>query len=304
MTAANARRRAGFTLIELLVVIAIIAVLIALLLPAVQAAREAARRAQCVNNLVQLSVALQNYEASHEVFPAGVINPTGPIASVPKGYHMSWVTQILPYIELGNAFRKMDFNAGAYDPANSTVRSLQVHIFLCPSDGFGGGRGPAGALSTNYAANHHDVEAPIDVTNTGAFYLNSFTRYEDIPDGTSFTIFLGEHRKESGDLGWMSGTRATLRNTGAAINNSKIASIVGSGTQDGDDDDETQPIAVTADGVDVPTLVGGYGSPHPGGANFAFGDGSVKFLKAGISKKVFRRLGNRADGELVDAGQF
>ena len=59
-------RRRGFTLIELLVVIAIIAVLIALLLPAVQAAREAARRAQCVNNLKQIGLALHNYHTAHE----------------------------------------------------------------------------------------------------------------------------------------------------------------------------------------------------------------------------------------------
>src|SRR5262245_58781466 len=61
--------RRGFTLIELLVVIAIIAILIALLLPAVQAAREAARRAQCVNNLKQIGLALHNYHSSHETFP-------------------------------------------------------------------------------------------------------------------------------------------------------------------------------------------------------------------------------------------
>ena len=87
----------GFTLIELLVVIAIIAVLIALLLPAVQAAREAARRAQCVNNLMQLGIAMQNYESSHEMLPPGVVNLTGPILDQPKGYHFGWLVQILPY---------------------------------------------------------------------------------------------------------------------------------------------------------------------------------------------------------------
>src|SRR6185312_4317219 len=77
--APRASRSRGFTLIELLVVIAIIAVLIALLLPAVQAAREAARRSQCVNNLMQLAIGVQNYESSHEVYPPGVVSESGPV---------------------------------------------------------------------------------------------------------------------------------------------------------------------------------------------------------------------------------
>src|SRR5262245_65740468 len=93
----GSRDRRGFTLIELLVVIAIIAVLIALLLPAVQSAREAARRAQCCNNLMQMGIAIVNYESSHERLPPGVVNSTGPVLDVPKGYHFGWMTQILPY---------------------------------------------------------------------------------------------------------------------------------------------------------------------------------------------------------------
>ena len=72
-------RRRAFTLIELLIVVGIIAVLIALLLPAIQAAREQARRAQCINNLLQLGIAMGNYASTHSVLPPGVVNDKGPI---------------------------------------------------------------------------------------------------------------------------------------------------------------------------------------------------------------------------------
>ena len=136
MTIGTPRQRAGFTLIELLVVIAIIAVLIALLLPAVQAAREAARRAQCLNNLVQIGVAIQNYDSAHEMLPPGVIDTTGPITNAAKGYHYSWMVQILPYLEQANTYKKINFKGGVYDPANVTVRAHSISIFMCPSDGF------------------------------------------------------------------------------------------------------------------------------------------------------------------------
>ena len=103
--------------------IAIIAVLIALLLPAVQAAREAARRAQCCNNLMQLGIAVQNYESSHEVLPPGVVNDTGPVLDQPKGYHFGWLTQILPYCELRNVYNHFNFKLGLYEPQNFTTRT-------------------------------------------------------------------------------------------------------------------------------------------------------------------------------------
>ena len=303
MTIGTPRRRAGFTLIELLVVIAIIAVLIALLLPAVQAAREAARRSQCINNLMQIGVALQNYESSYEVLPPGVVNPTGPIVNAPKGYHMSWMVQILPYIEQRNAFKKLNFNEGAYAPANDTVRSHGINVFVCPSDYAPKSAKTAGGVdieANSYAACHHDVEAPIDVKNQGVFYLNSSTRYEDISDGTSSTLFVGEKRLTTKELGWMSGTRATLRNTGTLPNGSRFGpNPLGVGP--GDDESDVPP----APGEPDPRLVvGGFSSRHPGGTNFLFGDGSVRFIKNSIAANVFRHLGNRADGELVSNNEY
>src|SRR5210317_1079102 len=105
-----AARRTAFTLVELLVVIAIISILVALLLPAVNAAREAARRTQCKNNVAQLGLALHNYEMAHENLPPGVVNPTGPIRSVPEGNHTSWTVQILPMIEEAAAYARFDFD--------------------------------------------------------------------------------------------------------------------------------------------------------------------------------------------------
>ena len=91
--------RGGFSLVELAVVIGVIALLISLLLPSVQSAREAARRTQCRNNLMQLAIALHNYEMTFEMLPPGSVNETGPIRNTPQGYHHSWIVQILPYIE-------------------------------------------------------------------------------------------------------------------------------------------------------------------------------------------------------------
>jgi prepilin-type N-terminal cleavage/methylation domain-containing protein/prepilin-type processing-associated H-X9-DG protein len=296
-------RERAFTLIELLVVIAIIAVLVALLLPAVQSAREAARRAQCVNNLMQVGIALQNYEAAHEVLPPGVVNPTSPIVEQPKGYHFGWLTQILPYMELRPIYNHLNFNVGLYETENITTRAMVVRSFLCPSD-TGSPRGATGLSMTNYAGNHNDVEAPIAANNTGVLFLNSAIRYEDVPDGTSQTIFVCEKLNDGLGLGWASGTRASLRNTGTSVNFQRTSTSSLPATPVGDDaaaEGEGNEAAAFGDAV---RFVGGYSSRHPGGANCAFGDGSCRFLKSSITVGVLKLLGNRADGEFVDSDKF
>jgi prepilin-type N-terminal cleavage/methylation domain-containing protein/prepilin-type processing-associated H-X9-DG protein len=294
----------GFTLIELLVVIAIIAVLIALLLPAVQSAREAARRAQCCNNMMQLAIALVNYESSHEILPPGVVNTTGPIVDQPKGYHFGWLPQILPYCELRNVYNHLNFNVGVYEAHNSTTRADVVGAFLCPSDS-GSKRGAGGAGETNYVGCHHDVEAPIAANNMGVLFLNSAIHIEDVTDGTSQTIFLSEKLNDGLDQGWASGTRASLRNTGGGINALPVKPLPPGVVVNDDDTGPTGGRGVAAI-VDADTLrfVGGFGSRHPGGCNTAFGDGSVRFIKNSITPRVLRLLGNRADGDFVSSDTY
>jgi prepilin-type N-terminal cleavage/methylation domain-containing protein/prepilin-type processing-associated H-X9-DG protein len=294
----------GFTLIELLVVIAIIAVLIALLLPAVQSAREAARRAQCCNNLMQLGIALQNYESSHEVFPPGVVNNTGPILDQPKGYHYGWLVQILPYCEQKNIYNHLNFKLGVYELQNLTTRTTLVRSFLCPSDG-GINRGTNGIAMTNYVGCHNDIEAPIDVKNKGVFFLNSAVRYEDIPDGSSQTIFVAEKLNDGTGEGWGSGTRASLRNTGSGVNGPfNVPGALARFGAVGPTEDPDQLATTSQAAPGTAAFVGGFASRHPGGANCAFGDGSVRFMKSSIGAGVLRLLGNRADGEILDSDKY
>src|ERR1700751_2839405 len=101
-------KRHGFTLIELLVVIAIIAVLIGLLLPAVQAAREAARRAQCVNNIKQLGLAVHNYISNNNVFVSQSIQNVG--SRIANGsWSYGWLPYLLPYLEQQAMYNALNF---------------------------------------------------------------------------------------------------------------------------------------------------------------------------------------------------
>lgn len=287
--------RTGFTLIELLVVIAIIAVLIALLLPAVQMAREAARRAECKNHLMQVGLALQNYSMTHDVLPPGSINPTGPIRGVvdESQYHMGWIVQILPYLELGNTFNHIDFREGVYSQVNSAVRSQSPAVLKCNSV-------PPGSTlvgGTTYFGVHHDIEAPIQENQDGVLYLNSSVHYEDITDGSAYTLFvvesLPDYRKS---LGWMSGTYSSLRNgvVQTVMEEGQPRYFLHGALTEGTDEARLQQ-------GDPELFVGGPRSQHTGGFHAVAGDGAVRFISNSISPLLLRNLCNRHDGEMIDS---
>src|SRR5262245_2944594 len=209
--------RRGFTLIELLVVIAIIAVLIALLLPAVQSAREAARRAQCVNNLKQITLAMHNFESTNGHLPEGI----GPFPKVTMGNSRATLAAvIMPYLEQGAAYNVFNFDLDVNSRVeNTTAWFTQVPGYLCPSDP-SAARYPA--YSSFYARNNYfgsvgktgaqrfmnGVDAETDGSKVGIFNINmnlsgsanptasnynpdygkvAPVRLQDVTDGTSNT---------------------------------------------------------------------------------------------------------------------
>jgi prepilin-type N-terminal cleavage/methylation domain-containing protein/prepilin-type processing-associated H-X9-DG protein len=292
-------RRRAFTLIELSIVIVIIAILIALLLPAIQSAREQARRTQCINNLLQLGIAMGNYSSTHSVLPPGVVNQTSPVVDLPSGYHFSWTVQILPYLDQRNLYRHFDINTSVYAASNETLRGTVVATFLCPSS-------PRAPSSSSYAGCHHDVEAPIAEDNHGVLFLNSHVALDDIADGTASTILIGESREpDPYELGWASGTSATLRNTGHPISDPRSTlSLFKNLSNLSVDERIAAANSMMEEGKFPIEFVGGFSSFHPHGANFLFCDGTVRFLKQSVSLEIFRRLGHRYDGEVVSDSVF
>ncbi len=215
------RQQTAFTLVELLVVIAIIGILVGLLLPAVQAAREAARRMSCSNNLSQLGIALHNYEMAHRTLPPGTVDAQGPIVHLPVGFHHSWIVQILPMLDEAVAYKQLDHSQSIYTKRNFPVRAHKVRTLRCPSSS------ADGYAQSNYAGVHDSREVPIDVTNNGVLFLNSRVRFDDISDGVTHTLFVGEKFIDPTELGWSSGTRATLRNMGSPLNLNRRRGIYG-----------------------------------------------------------------------------
>ena len=322
-------RRPAFTLIELLVAIAIIALLIGLLLPAVQMAREAARRAQCVNNLKQLGLALENYHDVVGAFPMGyAAGPKFTDGANDTTPGWGWGTMILVQLEQPALFHSANFGLPVEAAQNTTVGGSLLATYLCPSDPTSGpfgvtsasGNALATLAPTSYAACVGDdaTDAATGLNNdglgSGIMFRNSRIRVADIIDGTSNTILVGERAWSNSQGVWPGAvnTAVTRRgplnrcpNTGAPYY--PAATLVQA---------HCHLLNTNSDpdgGLDD------FSSRHPGGANFAFADGSVRFLKevtqdVGTDPKgnpvyspsglVFQALATRAGGEVLSQDSY
>jgi len=323
----------GFTLIELLVVIAIIAVLIALLLPAVQAAREAARRVQCVNNLKQIGLALHNYEGTIGCFPSGVISvladptwtlPAGNCTAFPTDLGPGWslFALMFPYLEQNTLSNSLNFSLTIADPSNRTTRETRIATYVCPSDN-GPDRvamyncgdppvagntpqvilddlGPCSYVGVLGGANSGYPTSLVGCYEyqpfNGMFHRNSRVRMADVTDGTSNTVGIAERADAFVTTNWVGvipGAEAIYNpQRGMGCNNWRppLIAVLAHGRQ----------FTPNAPGASP----GAFQSQHPGGVNFTFMDGSVRFIRATIALPTMWAVCTRNLGEILSADAY
>jgi prepilin-type N-terminal cleavage/methylation domain-containing protein/prepilin-type processing-associated H-X9-DG protein len=286
--------RRAFTLVELVVVIALIAVLAGLLLPAVQGVRSAVLRVHCANHLKQIGLALHQYHDSQGSLPPGCSYRNG----ADPHPHMSWCTRLLPFLEQ-EALWQQALRAFALErffervPPHTGLGTV-VPIFTCRTDGrvlspwdFG----PFQAAFTSYLG----VEGINQYSKDGLLFLDSRVRLTDVTDGTSNTLMVGE-RPPSADrsLGWWyAGWGQSKDGSAEMVLGVKEINVHRRFSQC-----PRGPYEFGPGDVDNPCDVFHFWSPHTGGANFVFADGSVRFLRYSVTA-LMPALATRNGGEPV-----
>jgi prepilin-type N-terminal cleavage/methylation domain-containing protein len=321
------RRPQAFTLVELLVVIAIIGVLVALLLPAVQAAREAARRSDCMNRLRQLALAAQNHHDAKQVFPSASTTKLIP-GTTNQVTSLSYLVQILPYIEQQGVGKMVNFNQHWSDASNYDVSRTPLMAFRCPSKEDGemtftaqpGGSdaeelnmlrahymGVMGAkvacpvaASAAYPASTYEMSPSSTCNDAGGTALNgvmfpgSEVSFKDVTDGATNTFLIGEVAWDVGPQRvWLVGSASK---TGVYSYNYTAKNVM-------------HPLNTAYRAASGQPASGyfnndlSFGSLHPGGAHFAMADASVQFIREDVNLAgVLLPLASRSSGEVVSVG--
>jgi prepilin-type N-terminal cleavage/methylation domain-containing protein len=320
----------GFTLVELLVVIAIIGILVGLLLPAVQAAREAARRMQCSNNMRQISLAAMNYESAYKRLPASRISQTanrlGPTSSI------SVHARLLPFMEANQIYSLVNFGAEWNDPRNDAARLTSVPTFRCPSDPASTIPGTAGGANNYYVNSgtvplwNRTIASPLPQVPdcNGVFFRDSFLKLASITDGLSNTAAVCE--RLTGDF---SNTRSTPKtdtyNPGTDIltadealrdcNAVNVEDLSRQGFSDiGAPWIRGYHSTTEYYHINIPhgrscmfppgRIMTTANSQHANLVNMALVDGSTQSLSANIDLVIYRALGTRNGGEIVNLSEI
>lgn len=307
-------RISAFTLVELLVVIAIIGALIALLAPAVQASREAARKTQCMNNLKQVGLALHNHISAHKCLPAGYQIDSFFNNGDEKGPGWAWGARLLPFLEQSPLFDLINEKTYVSSFAAKPVVLKTVPGFVCPSDD---GVEPIISIpayitkttickmaSSSYVGSAGTVRPTCKLCRDnfdGVFGRNHPVQPRELEDGLSQTLAIGERATQ-----WANAALWGVVPNSILLDNQKPemyaagpAYVLGTTFKDGFNICEEQGLDKNST-----SYAESFGSVHPGGCNFAFCDGGVRFVFDTVDPAVMNALATRASiakgGDLLD----
>ncbi|MBN2216557.1 MAG: DUF1559 domain-containing protein, partial [Pirellulales bacterium] len=315
-------RSRGFTLVELLVVISIIGVLIALLLPAVQAAREAARRITCTNNLKQMGLAMQSYHDALESFPpsyviwpgGGGVNGTPDPATRDAGPGWAWAALLLPRLEQQSLHDSINFGLPCWHAENHAPTQAILNVFQCPSAieadrvinvKTRDGNNLATFGPSCYVANAGNEEPWEHTTDDysaiadGPIYRNSRNTLDDISDGTSTTVLVGEHTPELSEKTWVGvvpGAWVTAKPPYDATSTAKPAATLVNAHSGPSSTESPSKIHVP---TDPSRPICGWFSAHASGCNVVMSDGSVHFISHLISPTTWAGLCTMSGHEVI-----